>query len=117
MGPALAATGQGVGSALKEGGRSATSGRGQNRMRSLLVIGEVALSLVLLVGAGLLARSFARMLEVKPGFDAAGVTMWMNFAGERHAEQGKRTQLRISFCREWRRCLASRAWRCRMICR
>ena len=53
----------------------------------------------------------------RPGFDAAGVTMWMNFAGERYAEQGKRTQLRISFCREWRRCLASRAWRCRMICR
>jgi predicted permease len=94
IGPALAATGQGVGVALKEGGRSATSGRGQIRLRSLLVIGEVALSLVLLVGAGLLVRSFARMLEVKPGFNGDGVvTMRMNFTSERYAEQGKSTQL------------------------
>ena len=93
MGPALAATRQGVGAALKEGGRSATTGRGQNRLRSLLVIGEVALSLVLLVGAGLLVRSFARMLEVKPGFNGDGVvTMRMNFTGERYA-QGKSRQL------------------------
>jgi predicted permease len=94
LGPALAATRQGVGAALKEGGRSATTGRGHNRLRSLLVIGEVALSLVLLVGAGLLVRSFARMLEVKPGFDGSGVvTMWMNFTGARYAEQGRSTQL------------------------
>src|SRR5207248_1465276 len=85
---------QGGGAVLKEGGRSATSGQGQNRLRSLLVIGEVALSLVLLVGAGLLVRSFARMLEVKPGFNGDGVvTMWMNFTSERYAEQGKSTQL------------------------
>jgi predicted permease len=94
LGPALAATRQGVGAALKEGGRSATTGRGHNSLRSLLVIGEVALSLVLLVGAGLLVRSFARMLEVKPGFDGNGVvTMWMNFAGERYSEQRRSTQL------------------------
>jgi len=94
LGPALAATRQGVGAALKEGGRSATTGRGHNRLRTLLVIGEVALSLVLLVGAGLLVRSFARMLEVKPGFDGNGVvTMWMNFTGVRYAEQGRSTQL------------------------
>lgn len=94
MGPALAATVERVGAALKEGGRSATSGRGQNRLRSLLVIGEVALSLVLLVGAGLLVRSFTRMLEVKPGFNGDGVvTMRMNFTSERYAERGKSTQL------------------------
>ena len=94
IGPALAATAQGVSAALKEGGRSTTSGQWQNRLRSLLVIGEVALSLVLLVGAGLLVRSFARMLEVKPGFNGDGVvTMWMNFTSERYAAQGKSTQL------------------------
>ena len=94
MGPALAATGMSVGAVLKEGGRGATSGRGQNRLRNLLVIGEVALSLVLLVGAGLLVRSFARMLEVKPGFNGNGVvTMRMNFTSERYADQGKSTQL------------------------
>jgi predicted permease len=94
MGPAVAATRQGVGAVLKEGGRSATTGRGHNRLRSLLVVGEVALSLVLLVGAGLLVRSFARMLGVKPGFNGDGVvTMWMNFTGPRYAEKGRSTQL------------------------
>ena len=94
MGPALAATGMSVGAVLKEGGRGATSGRGQNRLRNLLVIGEVALSLVLLVGVGLLVRSFARMLEVKPGFNGDGVvTMRMSFTGERYAGQGNSTQL------------------------
>jgi putative ABC transport system permease protein len=94
IGPALAVTRQGVGEALKEGGRGATTGRGHNRLRSLLVMAEVALSLVLLVGAGLLLRSFARMLEVKPGFRGDGVvTMWMNFTSERYAEKGRSTQL------------------------
>ncbi len=55
--------------ALREGGRTGTSGRAQNRLHGVLVIGETALGLILLVGAGLLIRSFDRMLSVDPGFN------------------------------------------------
>jgi putative ABC transport system permease protein len=55
---------------LREEGRSATAGHARVRATSLLVVGQVALSLLLLIGAGLLLRSFERLLRVEPGFDA-----------------------------------------------
>jgi predicted permease len=58
---------------LKEGGRSAMSGKGRQRVRSALVIGEVGLALVLLVGAGLFLKSLVRTQQLSPGFDARGV--------------------------------------------
>ena len=61
-----------VTSALKQGGRSGEGHRRTNA-RSLLLIGEVALSLMLLVGAGLLIKSFLRLQEVRPGFNAHNV--------------------------------------------
>ncbi|MGH9901555.1 MAG: ABC transporter permease, partial [Pyrinomonadaceae bacterium] len=57
---------------LKEGGRSGAGGLGRG-VRGVLVVSEVALALVLLVGAGLLIRSFLRLQEVAPGFDPRGV--------------------------------------------
>jgi predicted permease len=58
---------------LKDGGRSNTAGRARQRMRSSLVVAEVALALVLLVGAGLFLRSLAALEEVNPGFQPQGV--------------------------------------------
>ena len=58
---------------LRDEGRGSSSGRGRVQMKNLLVVGQVALSLLLLIGAGLLLRSFARLLRVDPGFDAHDV--------------------------------------------
>jgi len=53
---------------LNEGGRGATAGPGQQRLRGLLVASEIALAVLLLIGSGLLLRSFTRLQEVAPGF-------------------------------------------------
>ena len=58
--------------ALKEAGRTGTGGVRRARLRSALVMAEVALALVLLIGAGLLVRSFVRLQQVDPGFEPAG---------------------------------------------
>ena len=71
--PALQASKTELTNALKEGGRGTTEGFRRNRARSLLVVAEVALSLVLLIGAGLLIRSFVRLMQTDPGFDPGRV--------------------------------------------
>ena len=59
--------------ALRDGTRSATTGRAQHRLQNALVIAEMAIGLVLLIGSGLLIRSFIRVLQVDPGFDRSNV--------------------------------------------
>jgi len=67
--PALRASRPDLQAALKGGGRGQAGG-GSQRLRDVLVRAEVAVALVLLVGAGLLVRSFQRLLDVDPGFEA-----------------------------------------------
>ncbi len=71
--PAWRASHPNLAGSLNESGRGTSeSGRGA-RIRGVLVVVEIVLALVLLSGAGLLAQSFLRLREVKPGFDASGI--------------------------------------------
>jgi putative ABC transport system permease protein len=85
--PALQASKLDVTSALKEGGRNA-EGHRRTSARNLLLIGEVALSLMLLVGAGLLIKSFLRLQEVRPGFNPHNVLVAsVSLPGAKYNEQ------------------------------
>jgi predicted permease len=85
--PALQATKPDLIDALKEGGQSIAGGLRRNRVRSLLVITEVALALVLLIGAGLMTKSFWQLRHVKPGFDPQNVlTMEISLPEEKYEE-------------------------------
>jgi putative ABC transport system permease protein len=71
--PALASARPELTEALKEGGRGASSGVRRNQLRNTLVVSEIALALVLLIGAGLLMKSFVHLQNVNPGFNAKNV--------------------------------------------
>jgi putative ABC transport system permease protein len=85
--PALQASNPDLNESLKESGRSATSGVERRRVRSALVVIEVALSLVLLIGAGLMIKSFSRIQKVDPGFDPDRIVS-MNIQLSRTKYQG-----------------------------
>src|SRR4029077_7730101 len=71
--PALRFTKTDVNEALKQGQSRGSSDSGGSKTRSLLVVCEVALSLVLLIGAGLMVRTLFELSNVKPGFDPKGL--------------------------------------------
>jgi putative ABC transport system permease protein len=76
---------------LKEGGRN-TQGLARRGLRQFLVVTEVALTLVLLLGAGLLAHSFYRLLRVERGFDATNVlTVNLNLPSSKYPEPAQQT--------------------------
>jgi putative ABC transport system permease protein len=87
LAPALRGMGVTAGESLKQAGRSGSGGVRQNWTRSILVVTEVALSLVLLAGAGLLVRSFVRLLEVNPGFRPERImTFALSFSGPKYKD-------------------------------
>src|SRR5258708_4238531 len=73
LAPAWAIAGSKSFAPLKEGGRTGTISKGRQRVRSMMVVGEVAAALVLLVGAGAFLKSLVRLQQVNPGFDSRGV--------------------------------------------
>ncbi len=87
--PAFASAKPELTEALKEGGRSSTAGARRNRLRNSLVVAEIALALVLLVGAGLLLKSYARVQNIDPGFDRRNVlTAEINLAETKYPQPG-----------------------------
>ncbi|HEY5028939.1 MAG TPA: ABC transporter permease [Candidatus Angelobacter sp.] len=88
--PALQLSRTNVNQTLRDEGRGSTGGHRRVQLRGLLVVGQVALSLLLLIGAGLLVRSFSRLLTVEPGFDPQNVlTMNISLPTVKYAEAQK----------------------------
>ena len=88
--PALRTMKLNLSETLKEGGRSGGDGPQRNRTRSVLVVLESAVAVVLLIGAGLLVRSLVRLQDVSPGFDPKGVlTMRVDLPREKYSTPEK----------------------------
>ena len=95
LAPALQASKLDLNDVLKEGGRGTREGRARNRMRAILVVSEIALSLLLLIGAGLLVKSFMVLRDVDAGFDPHNVlTMYIGLPGTRYKAEQQATFFR-----------------------
>ncbi len=93
--PAWSASRAAVNTGLKEGGRGASSSRSQQRLRNAFVVGELAVALVLLVGAGLLVKTFWKLRNVEPGFNPNHLlTMRVELPETRYKEVEPQTRFR-----------------------
>jgi len=98
--PALHASNPNLASAIKDGGGRSGTGLRHNRARSVLVVSEVALALVLLVGATLLIRTFVGLGSVKPGFDPHNVlTLQTPLRGGNYNTTAKVDSFVVNVCR------------------
>lgn len=89
--PALKASAVNLNASLKEGGRGSTEGIHRNRVRSLLVVSEFTMAIVLLVGAGLMIRSFLALDSINPGFNTHNVlSMVVSVTGAKADEPSHR---------------------------
>ncbi|HKQ78980.1 MAG TPA: ABC transporter permease [Blastocatellia bacterium] len=85
LAPAMQAARPVLNETLKAGGRNASGGLWRNRLLSSLVVSEIALSLTLLIGAGLMIRSLQRLQAVDPGFNSERLlTMWVSLPAQRY---------------------------------
>ena len=93
--PALQATNEHLLRGLQESGRSSGGGRRSHRLRSSLVVAEMALAVILLTGAGLLIRSFIALTQVNPGFQPEGaITLRLTFQGAEY-QNGDQVRTRV----------------------
>ncbi len=93
LAPAWQASKPDLNDVLKDSTRSGSGVWGRHRLRSLLVISEVALALVLLVGAGLMMKSFLRVRQVNPGFRAEHVlTAKLSLPDTQYPEAAQQTR-------------------------
>jgi len=102
--PALLTARSDLNETLKEAGRGKGAGRSSRRLRSLLVVGEMALVIVALIGAGLFYRSFQNARGIEPGFDRTNISVsqfYLSYAGYSAREQR-------DFCRNLREQLESK---------
>jgi predicted permease len=103
LAPALQAASPNQISSLREGSRGSGSSKRQMRVSSALVASEIALSLILLIGAGLFLRSFWQILQVRPGFNPHHVVtaqMWLSYPNDPTQNRYFTTPKRAALMRE-----------------
>jgi predicted permease len=103
LAPALQASNPDQISSLREGSRGSGASSGQRRLSRILVTAEIALSLVLLIGAGLLLRGFRELLEVHPGFNPHHILtaqIWLPIPNDPKADPYRPPEKRAAFLRE-----------------
>src|SRR5262249_43697612 len=103
LAPALQSARAEVSAAIKEGAKGAGQGKRTGRLRDVLTVSEVALAVVLMVGAGLLLRTFWTLLQVNPGFNPTGVVtagLWLPVPNDPKSDPYAKPGVQDNFVRE-----------------